>query len=118
PVRALKTVEHASYFVASQYDRKARRPLCVLHTVEPWQFDRQYLAIEEQQCAACNILGRGGYVPLDRQVGEKSDNLRTSHFSRVSLAVEKNEASNPVDVRLLRPDAVMLETDALTHLIE
>ena len=90
----------------------------MLYTVEPRELDHQNLAIEEQQRTACKILRRSRHIPLDREVGEKSDYFRTSHFSRVSLAVEKNEASNPVDVCLLGANAVVLETDALTHLVE
>lgn len=44
--------------------------------------------------------------------------LRSAHLGGVSFIMKQNEPPNPVDVNLLGPDAILLEPDAITHLIQ
>jgi hypothetical protein len=52
------------------------------------------------------------------QIGQERLDLGRAERSRVPLAVEKDEAFNPLDIRLLGPDAVMLEPDLVAHASE
>ena len=45
-------------------------------------------------------------------------NLELAHFAGVPLAVEEDEAADPVRVRLLGADAVVAHPDRVTHPIE
>jgi hypothetical protein len=54
----------------------------------------------------------------DGKVGQKKFDLGGAHRCWVSLAVETDEASNPIDVRMLGADAVMAKADSIAYLIE
>ena len=78
----------------------------------------EHFAVEEEQGAEGLILGGGGDVPLDGQVGQEGLDLRGAHLLGVALVVEEDEAFDPVDVGLFGADGVVLEADGLTNLIE
>ena len=44
--------------------------------------------------------------------------LRLAHSGGVSLAMEENEAADPIRVCLLGADAVATHSDRVTHLLE
>ena len=44
--------------------------------------------------------------------------MRCTHVTRVPLAVKEDIASNPVDIRFLGADGIMLEPQALPNLVE
>ena len=76
------------------------------------------LAIEEEQRAEGLVLRGGGDVALDGQVGEERLDLRAAHIFGVALAVEQDEAPDPIDVGLLGADGVVLDANRVAHLIE
>ena len=53
-----------------------------------------------------------------RQVGDKLSNLGFAHLTGMALIVEKDEAPNPVYVRLFRADTEVLDTQHHTHLVK
>ena len=55
---------------------------------------------------------------VDRQVRQERLDLRRPERLRVALAVEKDEAFNPVDIRLLGPDAVVPEADLVADAVQ
>ena len=57
------------------------------------------------------ILGRGSHVSIDRQMTQKSLDFRLPHLPRMPPARKSNEAADPMDVRLLGPNAVMAKSD-------
>jgi hypothetical protein len=57
-------------------------------------------------------------VPRNGEVGEKRLDLRRSQSCRVTLAVKPDEAFNPIGIRLLGSDALVLETDLVPNTIE
>lgn len=61
---------------------------------------------------------RGGDLPVRREMIQKRCHLRLAHGFGVALAVEKDEAPDPVRVRLLRAPAVIAATDRLVHPVE
>jgi hypothetical protein len=60
------------------------------------------------------------FVPifaLNGQIRQKRLHLNRSHFGRVTFLMKKNKMSRPLDILMLGPYAVMLESQALQHLI-
>jgi hypothetical protein len=76
----------------------------------------EHLAIEEQEGAEGLVLGGGGDVCLDGQVGQECFHLGGAHFDRVAHVVEKDVAFDPANVGLLGADGVVLETDGVADL--
>ena len=52
------------------------------------------------------------------QVGQECFYFGSAHFGRMTHAVEKDVALDPVDVGLLGADRVMLEADGVANLIQ
>jgi hypothetical protein len=48
-------------------------------------------------------------------VVEKSGDLHGAQLARVALAMKMDETPDPVNIGLLRADAVMLEPDSIPH---
>ena len=118
PVRAVETSEHVRDFLSREHDRQARRGLRRLDAFQPGQLDREDFPVQEQQRAARLILRRRGDMARDREIGEKRLDFRRAHRRRMALAVKMDVASNPVDIRLLGADAVMLQPDPMANLVE
>ena len=74
--------------------------------------------IAEEFMVHALILGGSGNPAVDRKVGQETLDFGGSHLPGVALAVEEDEAANPLDVGILRADAVVLEPDAVSHLIQ
>ena len=85
---------------------------------KPWQIALQHVAVEEEDRALGEILRGGGDLAVDRQVRQKRLDLRRPKRLGVPLAVEEDEAFNPIDIRLLGPDAVVPETDLVADAVE
>jgi hypothetical protein len=82
----------------------------LLNVIEPWQLDTKHLAIQKQQRALRLILGRGCDASFHCQMGKKLfDMLRTQLIRMASIMK---------DVSLFRANAVMLQADSSSHLIE
>ena len=97
---------------------KPHRRLGALDMVEPRQLDREDFLVEEQQRALRLVLRAGGDVAHGGQMGEKRLDLARTHVGRVALAVKKDEAFNPVQIRLLGPQAVVLQADLEADTLE
>jgi len=64
------------------------------------------------------VLGGGGDVFVHRQVGEKSLDLRRSHFAGMALVVEQDGAADPVQVGVLSTEREVFEADGISDLVE
>ena len=64
------------------------------------------------------VLGRGGYLAVSGQGGKEVGDFRFGHVARVSLALEKNEPSNPVRVGLVGSEAEVFSLDDIADLVE
>jgi hypothetical protein len=51
-------------------------------------------------------------------VGQKRGHFSLARFQRMTLAVKQDETPNPVDVRLLGPNRIMLPSHYVSHLIK
>jgi len=82
---------------------------------EPATKDR---LVEEQECRERLILCGCGYPAGVGEAGDERRYLRLCQAVGVPLAVKKNEAANPADIRLLGSDAVVPGTKRRPHAIE
>jgi hypothetical protein len=67
-------------------------------------------------CRVKTIGRRMGF--LARSIGKEALDFRCAHRRRMPLAVEANEAFNPIDVRLLGADAVVAKADTIANPVE
>ena len=54
----------------------------------------------------------------NREVGQECFYVEWPEIGRVTLAVKPDEASNPIEIRLLCADAVVLEADLVADTVE
>jgi hypothetical protein len=99
--------EHLRNFVASEHERQPDRRLAPLDAVEPRQLDTRHLLAYEEQRTTGLILRRHGRPPDDRERGEEGLGLSSPQVGGVTLALEKDEASNPVAIRLFGAHAAV-----------
>lgn len=92
--------------------------LCPLQFVEPWQLDLQDVPIKEQDRVERLILRRGGDIASYSKIAQKGCYLGGAHVTRVAFVVEQDEASDPLQIRLLGADAVVTEADHFAYLIQ
>jgi hypothetical protein len=78
----------------------------------------EHVPVQEQEGAEGLVLGRGGHVLIDSQMGQKSLDLGSAHVGGMALVMEQDIACDPADVGLLRTDRVVLEADRITDLVE
>ena len=108
-MNATQLGEHRPHLVAREHDRKRVRaggPDC-----RPQALDlaSQHRAIQEQDRCQRLILRRGGDAPPHREVREERHHLEASHRFGMALAVEQDEAADPVDVGVFGAAAQMAQ---------
>jgi hypothetical protein len=64
------------------------------------------------------ILRRSGDVATNCQIAEKGAQLNRPHVAWVTLTVKEDEASDPLQIRLLGSDAVVTQADHFAYLVE
>jgi hypothetical protein len=94
------------------------RHFCAPDTIEQRELARQHFAEEKQQRALRLVLRRSGDVQLDSPVRKKRRDMRSRQIRWMAIAMEPDEAFDPVDVCLLGTKAVVLEPDAVADLVE
>ncbi len=104
--------------IPRQHGRQAHRLLRPRDLVEPGQLDPQHFAIKKQQRRQRLALRGRGYVALHRQTGQKGLHISLAQLARVTLAMKENVAFNPADICRFGTQAVMLQPQAITHLIQ
>jgi hypothetical protein len=117
-MRSIETRENVGHFLLGEHDRQARRRLRRLNTFQPRQLDRENFPVQEKQRASRLILRGRGDMARDRKIGEKRLDFRRAHRRRMLLAVKMDVASNPVAIRLLGANAVVLQPDPMPNLVE
>jgi hypothetical protein len=103
---------------ASQYDRQVLRSLCALNALDPRQVLFQYFAIQEEDGVQRLILRGCGDFAADGEVAEEGAEVIGAQLARVAFAVEEDVATDPLQIRLLGSDAVVLDPDDVAHPIE
>jgi hypothetical protein len=80
--------------------------------------EAEYLCVQERHRAQRLILRRRTDLFVDGEPGEKRDKLGCAHGRRVLFLMKENVSPNPVDVRLLRPAAVVPQAHSGAHAVE
>ena len=78
----------------------------------------EHFLIKEQQRAQCLVLRRCRYIAGPRRIREKLRDLPHAHFFWMSQLMETDEALDPIAIRSLRSQAVMLQPQDITRLVE
>jgi hypothetical protein len=105
--------KQALHLVGRKYDGQSDRLLGAFNAVEPGQRGVQHLLVEEEDGALRLVLGRGCNLPWYGQIGQESFDVIGAEFRRMALAVKMDKSSNPVDIRVLGPNAVVLQAEAV-----
>lgn len=116
----LQGTQKPDYLGPRKYGGQSRRPLRAHDAIEPAQVLAQHFAIQKQkqQRALRLILRRHSDVQVCGQVRQELLYVTDRQFRRMAIAVEPNEAFDPVDVRLFSPDTVVLEPDSGPNLFQ
>ena len=118
PARAVELREQRAHLVFRQHHRNARRALGTHDAFHPRQLLLQDLPIKEEERRQRLVLRRRRAAPLGREMRKERFDFQPAHVARVALGVEVDEAAHPVQVRLLRAQAVVLHPQALAVLLE
>jgi hypothetical protein len=78
----------------------------------------QHLLVEEEQRVERLILRGSRDVGFKCKVAEKLSNLVGTHLGRVTFTMKQDVTSNPANVGVLGPWAVVFHTDGLPDLIQ
>jgi len=100
--------EDAVDFVFRQDNRHSYRFFGAFYAVEPADLLLQHLFVKEEQRREGLVLGRGGDLAIACQSSKEGGYFDFGHFRRVPFAVKQNVAPNPLCIRLLCSNAVML----------
>lgn len=74
--------------------------------------------IEEEQGAEGLVLGGGGDMLVDGQVGQESLNFRAAHLFGVAFVMEEDVTFDPVEISGFGMERVMFEPEGFADLIE
>lgn len=118
PLGAFELRQHRPRLYRRQRHRKPRRTLRPLEAFYPTQIQFKHIPIQEQNCRKRLVLGRRCHIALYRQMRHKRDHLRLAHLCGMPFAVEEDKASNPIDIALLGPDAVVFAPQHTAHQIQ
>jgi hypothetical protein len=114
----VERAENARDFRGRKDHWQPHRHFCAPDTIEQRELARQHFAEKKQQRALRLVLRRSGDVQLDSQVRKKRLDMRSRQIRWMAIAMEPDEAFDPVDVCLLGTKAVVLEPDAVADLVE
>jgi hypothetical protein len=114
----MEMVKNGEHLLARQDDGQSNGFLRALDSVQPRQLVAEDILVQTEKRALRLILCRCGDLVSDGKVGQETLDLGCAHGCRKSLAVEADEALNPVEVRLLGADAVVSKADPIAYLIE
>ena len=110
--------EQRPHFQRRQHHRQAARGLGGDDVVEPRQLKTQRGPVEKEQSRLRLPLRCRRDTAFDRQVREKRGDLRGAEFPRVTLAVEDDEAADPVDVGAFGTHRVVAQANLGSDLVE
>ena len=84
-----------------------RRAVSAFEAVKVGHGDLEDALVEEEDAAEGLVLGGGGDVALHGEIVEERRDLGRAELPRVAAAVERDEGTDPVDVRFLGAGGVV-----------
>jgi hypothetical protein len=103
---------------ARQYHRQLPRFLRSNDRSEISEFPIQDSFVEKGNRVQRLILGCGCHLSIDRQMAQECHDFRLPHLPRMPPARESDEAADPMDVRLLGPNAVVAKPNHPPRLVD
>jgi hypothetical protein len=117
PVVAFESRENGVRFHPSEDDWNFWRPFGALEVYE-LKLAFQHLLIQKKQGAQSLILRRSADPAVDGKMRKESRDFLFAHIVGVALAVEQDEPLDPIQIRLLGPDAVTFDAEMPPDAIE
>ena len=102
----------------AEHNRQPRRTRRPLHAVEPRKLAPQHLAVEKQNRGQRLVLRRRSDLAVRGKMIEKRRHFRFAEHLGMALAIEEDEAPDPVHVGLLRAPTVVPNPNRLMHALE
>ena len=110
--------QQARHLVVRQHHRQARWALWPPDIAQPGHRQPQHLLVEKQQRRQGLPVGGRRDLALDRQPGQKGFDIGPAQVSRMAQPMEVHKGPHPVDIGLLRPDAVVQVADLPADLVQ
>ena len=110
--------QHARHLLARQHHRQSLRHPRLGNAVKPRQLLAQHLLVKKQQRTLRLVLRRRRHITLAGEMAQEPLNMDGGQLRRVPLAKINDVAFNSIDICLLGADGVVLDADAVAHLIE
>jgi len=114
PVISRQSGKQLRDLLPRQHHRQSLRLLGPLDIGEPWHIHIKHFFIKKKQRTHRLILRIASYVSVYRKMRKKAFDLSFAQISRMLLIMKENELTNPVNVGLLSPDAVMAGANFIT----
>jgi len=115
--------QHALHLIAGEHSGQALRFFG--HDRADRLFDGCFedVVVEEENGAEGLVLGGGGYIAVDGQVGEEGFDVGRSHVAGMDVLagvffVEEDEAFDPADVGLFGAIGIVLAAEGVTQLVQ
>jgi len=112
------SLENRPHLVHREHHGQSTRLLRLLHIVQPRELDAEDFPIQKQERRLGLVLRRGGDVTHDRQMRQERLHRGSAQVARMPFAVVQHVPANPVGVNILGTDAVVLETDPVSYLVQ
>jgi len=117
PVNSAEVAEYEADLFAGEDDGKPFGLLGTGEVVKPGKRLFQDFAVKEEECSQRLVLGRGGNVSFDGQVGEELSGLYFAQLFGMPFAMEDDVFSYPSDVGFFGSKAVMFTSANDSHLV-
>ncbi len=117
-VIAFEMGEDGARLGAGEHDGEFSRAAHAFHAGDEIQFPIEHLPIEEKESAEGLILSGGGNGAINGEVTEEGGDFHFAHGVGMTFVMEKDEAADPIQVSLLRADAVVLQAKMPADAIE
>jgi hypothetical protein len=118
PGQAAQAREQGFDLAAPQHHRQVVRSFGSYDVVEPLDVAFEDVPVEEADRRQRLVLGRGAGVAVHGQGGEEGFDFALAHVGGMTLAVEDDEAADPVHVGLLGAQRVVTGTHGFADAVE
>src|SRR5438067_1805926 len=114
----LEMSKDGTRFAFSKDDGEPRGTANALDAVDELQFPIEDVLVEKEQSREGLVLSRSGDVTIDSKMAQKCRDVFFGELTRVTFAVKKNKAADPIDIGLLGANAVTLDPQMPANAVE
>lgn len=119
---AVQQRQNGLYFVLGQDDGNALALWRAADALKPRQIQAQHLFVQKQQRVERLPVGRGGYLPIVGEHGEKCLDLRPAHVAGMPhpafAATPTDEKARPVEVSFFSLQAIVKISNPFAQLVQ